>query len=197
MKTDSFEADLRQALARGAAEVPEEAVERLQRRPYRPRAHHRMPMAGAGIAGVAAVAAVLTLTVAQPASHQSTAPASHQSGAQAGVKLAAWTVTKQADGTVVVTIRQMIDSSGLQSELRADGVPATVNTAGNPACQSYVSIGTSKGVFVVHHSMSPLANGIDIDKSALPSGVGVEISGHKGSDFMIHLVRVSLHCTGS
>jgi hypothetical protein len=42
--------------------------------------------------------------------------------------LAAWTVTKQADGDVRVTIRELLnpDPAGLQAALRADGVPAAV-----------------------------------------------------------------------
>ena len=40
--------------------------------------------------------------------------------------LAAWTVVKQADGKVSVTIRQFRDPAGLQRKLRADGVPASV-----------------------------------------------------------------------
>jgi hypothetical protein len=198
MKTDSFEADLRQALARGAAEVPEKAVERLQHRHYRPRTPGRMKIAGAGLAGVAAAAAVLTIAVSQPASHQGASQASqasHQGGAPAGAQLAAWTVTRQSDGTVSVTIRDMSDPAGLQSRLRADGVPASVNTAGNPACQGYPPSSTYEQVFQLHQGPGQ-ATVIDINTSALPSGAGVEISGEV-SGFMTHLVRTSQQCTGS
>ena len=69
-----------------------------------------------GVAAAAAVAAGAALAVSMltPASHQSTA------------QLAAWTVARQADGTVSITIRQFRDPAGLQRELRADGVPASV-----------------------------------------------------------------------
>jgi hypothetical protein len=60
---------------------------------------------------------------------------------RAGVKepsaqLTAWTVTKQADGTISVTVRELSDAAGLQHSLRADGVPATVTfeSQQNPAC---------------------------------------------------------------
>jgi hypothetical protein len=204
MITDSFEADLREALTHRAAEVPEEAVERLQNRHYRPRTSGWMKMAGTGLAGAAAAAAVLAIAVSQPgshqgtsqASHQDTSQASHQGGAPAGAQLAAWTVTRQADGTVSLTIRDMRDPAGLQSRLRADGVPAIVNTAGNPACQEYLQAGKTFGqVFQVHQGAGQ-ATVIDIDTSALPSGAGVEISGEV-SGFMTHLVRTSQQCTGS
>ena len=73
-------------------------------------------------------AAVLAVTVAMPASHQPQA------------RLDAWTVSKQANGNIQVTINQLQDPSGLQSTLRADGVPASVTFGQhNPACQHYPS----------------------------------------------------------
>ena len=76
METDSFEADLRQALSRRAAEVPGEAIERLRHQHYRPRTAGRAKIAGVGLAGAAA--AVLAVTVAYPGS----TPASSASPAQ-------------------------------------------------------------------------------------------------------------------
>jgi hypothetical protein len=63
------------------------------------------------------------------------APASHQPR----VQLAAWTVTKLADGNIKVTIRELKDPAGLQRKLRADGVPASVTFASHqdPACRLY------------------------------------------------------------
>ena len=46
--------------------------------------------------------------------------------------LAAWTVAKQANGDITVTVRQLRDPSGLQSTLRADGVPASVTSIASP-----------------------------------------------------------------
>lgn len=43
-----------------------------------------------------------------------------------GERLAAWTVTKEPDGLVVVTIKQLRDPGGMQRALRADGIPAAV-----------------------------------------------------------------------
>lgn len=52
------------------------------------------------------------------------------------VAAAAWTVAKQADGNIHVTIRQLRDPAGLQRTLRADGVPAIVTFASHrhPSC---------------------------------------------------------------
>ena len=62
MKTDVFEADLRQALARRAAEVPDSAADRLRHGNYRPRAHGRTGgVAAVGLA-VALAAGVVTAT---------------------------------------------------------------------------------------------------------------------------------------
>jgi hypothetical protein len=81
METDSFEADLRQALSRRAAEVPGEAIERLRHQHYRPRTAGRAKIAGVGLAGAAA--AVLAITVVYPGSTPaSTTASSSASSAQ-------------------------------------------------------------------------------------------------------------------
>jgi|HubBroStandDraft_1064217.scaffolds.fasta_scaffold27801_2 hypothetical protein len=46
---------------------------------------------------------------------------------------APWTVAKQTDGTIALTIRELSDPVGLQRTLRADGIPATVTFASRPA----------------------------------------------------------------
>jgi len=107
-------------------------VEHIISRGRAVRARRRIP----GMAGALAVAAVAAFGVT------ALLPASHQPGHRPGAQLAAWTVAKQADGTVYVTIRELRDPAGLQSKLRADGIPASVifgvppNAQPNP-CQSY------------------------------------------------------------
>jgi hypothetical protein len=90
-----------------------------------------------GVTGTLAVAAgaAVAVTTLAPASHQATPQADRQPAAH----LAAWTVTKLADGDISVTIRELKDPAGLQGTLRADGVPASVTFAGqlNPACRPY------------------------------------------------------------
>jgi hypothetical protein len=84
----------------------------------------------AGAAG-AAIAAGLALVVA------ALVPGS--GGSTDAAQLTAWTVTRQADGNIAVTIRQLKDPAGLQATLRADGVPASVTFTRqqNPACRPY------------------------------------------------------------
>ena len=91
-----------------------------------------------GVTGTLAAAALATLAVT------ALAPGSHPASGQAGhqpttVQLAAWTVTKVAGGNISVTIRELKDPAGLQSRLRADGVPASVTFASqqNSACRPY------------------------------------------------------------
>ena len=105
------------------------------------RARRRRRMTGLSIAGTAAVTVVaLGLSGAFGAiSHQPSGSTSHQPSHPAHAQLTAWTVTRLADGDISVTINQFKDPAGLQSTLRADGVPASVTFAGqrNQACQPY------------------------------------------------------------
>ncbi len=77
--------------------------------------------AALGLAAVAVIVPViLAVTVLAPATRQPAA------------RLAAWTVTTQADGTIAVTIRELSDPAGLQRTLRADGIPASITFASHP-----------------------------------------------------------------
>ena len=97
------------------------------------RARRRRQMTGLSIAGTAAVTVVaLGLSgVFGSISHQPSDPAHAQ--------LTAWTVTRLADGDISVRINQFKDPAGLQSTLRADGVPASVTFAShrNQACRPF------------------------------------------------------------
>ena len=166
------------------------------------RARRRIP----GVAGALAIVAgtALALTTLLPASHHP----DHSASAQ----LTAWTVVKQANGNIRVTIRELRNPAGLQSTLRADGVPATVTFIGqqNPACQPYSHSGTKSqrrhllgGVYTF---FPPTYKVMVIHPSALPFGAGVLISvlfqhhqsPHRRS-FAITggLVKASPQCTGS
>jgi hypothetical protein len=74
----------------------------------------------------AAAAAVVIAAVAAPALLPGSRGASP-------ARLAAWTVTTRPGGQVAVTIRELRDPAGLQRQLRADGVPATVRFTGQAA----------------------------------------------------------------
>jgi hypothetical protein len=105
------------------------------------RARRRRQMTGLSMTGAAAVTVVaLGLSGASgAASHQPAHLASHQRARPARTQLTAWTVTRLANKEISVTISQFKDPAGLQSTLRADGVPASVTFAGqpNPACRPY------------------------------------------------------------
>jgi hypothetical protein len=116
-------------------------------------------------------------------------------------QLTAWTVSRQANGEIRVTIRELKDPAGLQRELRADGVPASVRFSGNQnrACRPYpasqaqlaqvypVPYGvyppgfTQRGTWHQDAFVSPglvqrrLLYAV-IRPSALPSGTGVQIT---------------------
>jgi len=93
------------------------------------RARRRIPVATAALAVIGGTALALTGLL----------PSSAQAGHRAGAEPTAWTVVKQADGNIRVTIRELRNPSGLQGKLRADGVPASVTFARriNPACRPY------------------------------------------------------------
>lgn len=89
--------------------------------------------AAAGIAACVALALALIL------------PGSGAGGSTGRARLAAWTVTKQPDGSVMVTLHRMRDPAKLQRTLRADGIPARVfvnrqqveNSLDVPGCHVY------------------------------------------------------------
>src|SRR5579863_8825183 len=110
-------------------------VETIMARGRARRHRHRVIPGLTGTLAVAGGAALAVSTLAPASPH-----ATHQAGRRpAATHLAAWTVTKLADGKVSVTIRALEDPAGLQGTLRADGVPASVTFRNqpNPACRSY------------------------------------------------------------
>jgi hypothetical protein len=132
--------------------------------------------------------------------------ASHQPAAQ----LAAWTVTKQGNGDIRVTIRELKDPAGLQRTLRADGVPASVTFAGqqNPACRGYSGGGSQSQRQQLLGSVATGSAGgpyvLIIHPPAIPPGAGVQIWSGFGNNIpasaqglSVELVQASLRCTGS
>jgi hypothetical protein len=147
--------------------------------------------------------------------------AGHQPSPPVHAQLAAWTVVKQADGTVVVRIREFRDPAGLQAKLRADGIAASVrfipadlvgkgaeaivHFKGNP-CQQY-SGGEGQAPNVVTGGFPPGA-AMFVHPSAIPSGAGLQFvasrnfgyvagQGNGQWDLFEWLVQLSPPCTGS
>lgn len=121
------------------------SVTQIIRRGHAIRARRRAPVAAAAAVAVAGGSALAATTLAAEGhprplgSDGAQTDAGRSPTAQATkLKLAAWTVTKQADGTVSITLRQLQDPTGLQATLRADDVPATVTFQHlNDSCQAY------------------------------------------------------------
>ena len=184
-------------------------VQQIVSRSRAVRARQRLPgMAGALAVVAGAAIAITTLLPGHQPSHPVTA------------RLAAWTVTKQADGNISVTIRELSDPAGLQRRLRTDGVPASVSFSGNqnPSCRPYpVSHALLNRIFPPPPVPPP--NGIQvappgplpgqvptvivIHPAALPSGTGVQLAAlfmqpHwvTPNSFLVRLVYVSQRCTG-
>jgi len=121
-------------------------------------------------------------------------PAASHPVSRPGVRLAAWTVTRQPDGSIKVSFfRQLRDPVTLQATLRADGVPVSVTFIGqqNPACQPYPSNG-SPAFWPFGSKAGPLGrpnpkdfyntqNALVIHPAALPSGAGLQIAVMRGA----------------
>lgn len=192
------------------------SVEQIIGRGRTLRTRRRIPGVAGALALIAGAALAVTalLPAARPVSHQPTA------------QLAAWTVVKEADGTVSVTIREFRDPAGLQRKLRADGVPASVlfhpgkmqghapfrklfHVRHNP-CQEYGG-GQGRLLKVVQgHPPRPLRDQSTISvihPSALPSGAGVQFIATSNEGYLqdtnqrhalgVWLVQASQQCTGS
>jgi hypothetical protein len=173
------------------------------------RNRRRVPAAAGSLAAAAVVA--FAVGVALPGSH----PAARG--------LAAWTVTRQADGNIKVSFRELADPAALQRTLRADGVPVSVTFTGrqNPACQPYSlpagqsfwpygpkpgpvsGLGSGPGSFTEPNLKNAYTTPPDelpalvINPSALPSGAGLEIFTPGNQGLQVMLVHASPQCTGS
>ncbi len=161
-----------------------------------------------GAAGAVAVAAGAALAVA------TLLPSGHQPSHPGRAQLAAWTVVKQANGGIRVTIHELRDPAALQRRLRADGVPVSVTFIGqsNPACRPYGFKGSPSQHRQLLGSMVTVLPGhgnlrvLVIHPSAFPAGAGLAIAaGHPGQSPRgggIELtigppVKASPQCTGS
>jgi hypothetical protein len=140
-----------------------------------------------GLTGAIAVMAgtALAVTALAPSGHPAS-PSGHPaspSGHPGTARLAAWTVAKQANGDIKVTIRQLSDPSGLQSTLRADGVPASVTFLGQQdlSCRLYpMTQALFKSVYQAQNAAGSGNTILIIHSSALPSGAGVQLGAATG-----------------
>ena len=183
-------------------------VEQIIRRGHAVRAWRRRVPAATG-ALVVAGGAALGVTAFAPSGHPAPTAAGNAGGRPAVVRLAAWTVAKQANGEIDVTIRQLSHPAQLQATLRADGLPAHVSSSpasADAACgRTYSGIGTgtakdrTANLKLLQSVIWPSYDGsttfLAIHPSKLPSGVGLGIIAEKdGTSF--GLVHTSQQCTG-
>jgi hypothetical protein len=179
-------------------------VEQIVSRSRVIRARRHIPGVAAALA--AAAGAALAVTALLPSGHQPSHPAHAQP--------AAWTVAKQGNGDIRVTIHELRNPAALQRTLRADGVPVSVTFIGqsNPACQPYGFSGSPSQHRHLLGSMVTALPGhgnlkvLVIHPSTFPAGAGLAIAaGHPGQSprgGSVELtigppVKASPQCTGS
>jgi hypothetical protein len=152
-------------------------------------------LAGVTAAAAGTALAITALVVPGHPASRSGSPARHPGIA----RLAAWTVTRQANGDIRVTVRQLSDPSGLQSTLRADGVPASVTSVASPdpSCRRYpMTQALFTSVFQAEKATGTGTTVLTISPSALPSGAGVWLGaafGRQADDRGLH--RAAVHQT--
>ena len=84
------------------------------------------------IALAVAAGTALAVTTLVPSGHPGAEGSRHPGIPLANAQLAAWKVVKQANGDIDVTINQLKNPVGLQSKLRADGLPVRVSYSSHP-----------------------------------------------------------------
>jgi len=144
--------------------------------------HRRTAATGLATTGIAAIA---TLAVALPSSGGGTATAQARQTVTiaqgVNVDTAAWSVHTNADSTVSVTLREVIDTDQLQQVLAKAGVRARVQLVHNglAGCDSVMKdLPQAEQVFI-HRTASDLAHKdatvVTIRPSAMPAGSYVSI----------------------
>lgn len=147
--------------------------QRITAQPPVPRpASRRRRLALPALLGVAAATAAAVALVMSPGS-----PASGHHGGQGGATLTAWSVIKERNGLVKVTIRELRDPAGLQRTLRAAGIPANVRFTHHFFQASTSSHDLPKGCLaprMPHQASIKLLERIEADNVPwVPSGVAV------------------------
>jgi hypothetical protein len=165
----------------------EEPVSAVFRRARSRRLRHRLYGAAAGT-GALAVALAVGAGAAGAGGGTATGVAggSPSAGAAAGAghaDLDAWSVSTAADGTVVLTVRQLADKAELEKALAAAGIPAVVifgGTCGGAGDASAGAIGKVLGTRDVSgaggdEATASRGGGVTLNPAAVPSGDDVSI----------------------
>jgi len=129
----------------------------LRRRRNRHRAY------GAGVTALAAVAAISGVALASGSS--STSGTSH-------AQLTAWTVQKEANGTIDVTIHDLTDLTALEQKLASAGAPAEVisDTHYPASCVDHTAMKADMASVITNGPKVPNGYAFVIHPAAIPSG---------------------------
>lgn len=182
------------------------------------RPSRRRRLAVPALIGVTAAAVAATVALALT----SGSPAPSHPGSQGGTTLAAWSVIKERNGLLKVTIRELRDPAGLRQMLRAAGVPANVQFLNHYFMPTTSTHDLPKGCLNPRMSdrenadlqgkimpIDPLpTNGVavNIRPSAIPHGIGLYLKAWAASpgaqsgaalSLQIDLVQATPQCTGS
>ena len=131
----------------------------------------------ASLVGVVGAGAALAATAVLPLTTTGDLGDNHTGSQSAEIQLVGWTVTKQDNGDIDVTIAQLRDPTRLQARLRAEGLPVTISFTGPPlstACQAY---NPPKSILhaVADWNTSRGTTHLVIHPAALPAGTGLAI----------------------
>jgi len=148
MPTDELERELRRIFARRAAEYQDaaHARQRLLQRNCQPGSRHRRRLA-AGITAVAAAGAVVLGLAVSGALGPSAA------GATGTIRTAAFVLTRNANGTVTLTLTKgqvVHEPAALQQALAHDGIPALIKIGADCSSNPAPPLPSSIGVVSIH-----------------------------------------------
>ena len=229
MNDDQVMTALRDSFAGVRLDLPlEQAVGRGRVLRGRSRAYR-----AAGVAGVAAIAGVTAVAVTGLGRTSGPGPApanrgiaitgiprpiatADPAGAGAGGTLDAWTVTKGPGGAIEVAVRQLENAAGLQSALRAAGLPIQVafqaglpsDSPPLPADCTNVSLSDEANAKLQGKILGlpmPPAGGegvaLTIYPRQIPKGIGIYLAIQSGSNsrdwgWGLDLVQATPACTG-
>jgi hypothetical protein len=112
-------------------------------------------------------------------------------------RLAAWTVTRNPDSGITVTVNEMKDPGGLEATLRANGIPARVTFDPLRAMNQPLPAGCTAPKMPAPAN-AQLQNMIP---AAIPAGIGlsigVDVASPSNFGYGVDLVVTSPQCTGS
>lgn len=195
---------LRASLATATLDVP---LAQTTRRGKRLRSRRRFARLGAGVALAAAAAVAVPLLAGSAATGPGTAAGN-------GVRLAAWTVSRQPNGLVLVQVNQLKDPAGLQRALRAQGVPAAVRfqaagkmsltpplprSCGDTGLSDVASTELQEKILPTLAEPGVTGDAMVIRPSAIPAGIGLNITADWAPNswgWSLGLVKATPACTG-